>query len=1106
MTFDRNFWQQRVRERLRGWRERWQRAGVSSVYAFLSAATLWPVVEAFREGHIAALMALGSVLSGVGSNLLANQIQAWKDEADAARSLEAALPDNPALRAELDAVLAKLETLALAEAALSEADKAWFVETLRRELARWGSTLTYAGPRSIVVTGPVESSVLNTGDGNQIQQVRGPVGGDVLGPGAQKTEVHYHDGAPAAASQDLENAYLAWLIEQTNLLPLEGIDPAAANRAEEQVRLHAVYTALLTMSAEAHERLERGQVDPREVRRRSALEELNARPRLVLLGDPGSGKSTFVNFVALCLAGERLGHPEANLQTLTAPLPDDDGDDRKDRQPWDHGPLLPVRIVLRDFAARGLPETGEVTAEHLWDFLEAELQPASLHAVVPHLRRVFAQEGGLFLFDGLDEVPEAEERRERIVRFIHQVALAYPRARVLVTSRTYAYRHQDWALEGFAVAVLAPFSRGQIIRFVHRWYAHTAQLRRLNPQDAQGRARALVRAILHNERLYELAERPLLLTLMASLHAWRGGALPEKREQLYAEAVDLLLDRWERQRVVRDRHGREVIQPSLSEYLAVGKDDLRAFLNRLAYEAHATQPELRGTADIPEKALLDGLMKLAADKKDVRPGRLVEYLRDRAGLLVPRGVGVYTFPHRTFQEYLAACHLTDRAVEVGEERLEFPDNVAALARRDPDRWREVALLAGAKASRGTASSAWDLAEALCLHPVPQAAAPHPEDVWGAFLAGQVLVENVDLHRVSPRNRPKRDRVREWLAVILASNALPAVERAAAGDALAALGDPRFDPQRGYLPTRRWDPERHAWVAEPTLGFVRIPAGPFLMGSDPQKDKEAYDDEQPQHEVDLPYDYWMARYPVTVAQWWAFVKATGYDDIDKDALRDPDNRPVRWVTWYNAMAYCEWLNEVLKEISRQVSGDSGQVSGDSGQVSGDSEEARRFWEAIASGRYRVLLPSEAEWEKAARGTDGRIYPWGDEFDPDRANTEEAGIGTTTAVGAFPRGASPYGVLDLSGNVWEWTRSLWGKDWRKPDFGYPYDPTDGRENLEAPRDALRVVRGGSFNNNRRYVRAAVRFGDLPHGGGRFSGFRVVVVPESVVRGQRSAVRSG
>ncbi len=314
-------------------------------------------------------------------------------------------------------------------------------------------------------------------------------------------------------------------------------------------------------------------------------------------------------------------------------------------------------------------------------------------------------------------------------------------------------------------------------------------------------------------------------------------------------------------------------------------------------------------------------------------------------------------------------------------------------------------------------------------------------------------------------------------------------------------DPRFRADAWFLPGLRASGE-----PEPLLGFVEIPAGRFWMGNDKEArqavtterpgraapvdltrevgrgfspaDPEAFDDEQPAHEVELPAFY-MACFPVTVAQFHAFVKEKRSKLGDEDCLRGITNHSVVSISWDEALAYCEWLTGKLREWKATPEPLATLLR------KGDG----------STGPWRVTLPSEAEWEKSARGTDGRRYPWGKDPDPDRANYDATGINATSAVGCFPGGASVYGVEELSGNVWEWTRSLWGKDWQKPTFTYPYDPDDrSRENLEASRDILRVVRGGAFDDPVWVVRCAIRFGSGPVVRGRYLGFRVVVSPFS------------
>lgn len=891
--------------------------------------------------------------------------------------------------------------------------------------------------------------------------VQGPGVGAGKGGVAVGRDVHgditiYNPG-PAAEDrkrgQALRDSYLRRVVADCRDLELDAVDKEAAGQGgKARLRLQAVYTALLTRTPRRTEAIHEqpGREAERDEPPLSALEQLDRELRLVLLGDPGSGKSTFVNFVALCLAGTSLSDPDANIDLLTQPLPDEEGEDTEQRQPWTHDQPLPLRIVLRDFAARGLPPVGrKASARHLWAFVEAELEAADLADFAPFLKQELQDPGGLILFDGLDEVPEAEARRDQVKDAVEDFCKTYSRCRVMLTSRTYAYRQQGWQLAGFAQAELLPLGAGQIKRFVSRWYAHLVALQRLKAEDAKGRALLLRDAIFSQPRLEELAERPLLLTLMASLHAWRGGDLPDRRERLYAEAVDLLLYLWEQRRLSKREDGTfELLQPSVAEYLDSDREAVRKLLERLAYEVHAAQPDLTGTADIAESALRDGLMDLSANP-DAKPKRLVEYLRDRAGLLTARGAGVYSFVHRSFQEYLAACHLT---------RHGYPVKIAELARGTPDRWREVALLAGAKAGVGTDFAVWSLVDALCYREPTEAGSI--EDEWGALLAGQLLLESGDLKAVSDANRAKLERVRHWLPRVMIGTRRVARERILAGDTLAMLGDPRPEVMRVDF-----------------MQFCWVPAGPFVMGSI-DDDPDAFGDEKPRQERRLDYGYWLARYPVTVAQFRAYVDEAGLESHDHRCLAGPTNHPVVWVSWREANAFCRWLTQRWRDQGGLPEG------------------------------WAVALPSEAEWEKAARGGlaipdagsiqspplgsaatrlrsndhPARAYPWGEDADPERMNVAETKIWDSSAVGCFPGGASPYGVEDLSGNVLEWTRSV-----RKD---YPYDPTDGREDPEAP--GGRVLRGGAFFDLAWYARCASRIDVIPEDRLNFIGFRVVVSP--------------
>ncbi|PCI78566.1 MAG: hypothetical protein COB20_06505 [SAR86 cluster bacterium] len=253
---------------------------------------------------------------------------------------------------------------------------------------------------------------------------------------------------------------------------------------------------------------------------------------------------------------------------------------------------------------------------------------------------------------------------------------------------------------------------------------------------------------------------------------------------------------------------------------------------------------------------------------------------------------------------------------------------------------------------------------------------------------------------------------------------------------------------------------NAWFLpdEPLLGFVRIPSGPFAMGSNPALDRLAYENERwssnrRQGSVEID-DFYIGLFEVTAAQFRAFTAE--HPDLANEVAADiQGDMPVTNITWPEALAYARWLQRKLAS-------------------SADTPAELRNY--LAAGG-QVSIPSEAEWEKAARGADGRIFPWGNTPSTEFANY---GARSILPVGSKPCAECAFGLQDMSGNVWELTRS--------PLQAYPYNPNDDAENLSE--DALWVMRGGSFVDSLGNVRAAVRGGVDPGVRNNTIGFRVVI----------------
>lgn len=746
------------------------------------------------------------------------------------------------------------------------------------------------------------------------------------------------------------------------------------------------------------------------------IKRLHASHRLIVLGEPGMGKTVALERLAWELAG---------------------GDPR----------VVPVFISLFEYDGTPLIE---------WIHLNLR-QHGEIHYKNPDETAAFLLDEHqfhhcYFLLDGLNEVQP--QHRYKVLAEIRKLAMNFPRHHLVVTSRV---KHEDWRQLRQSIMretyLVQPISDGQARRYL---CAH------LEIEDGELLWDQL------DERMRGLATTPLLLWLIKDewLEARKKNPngpikMPENRGVLYQSFVRRMLRR-DRERRLTEKVDEKPRLQAL-EQLALRMCTQRAFT--VSYDLALQW--------IDDPVILDALQE--------------------NGLLVLVGDWLWFAPHQTLQEHFAARALQEQVMRKvkakGIRRLIGRLNRGVLELANDPWWAEIFIqLAGLvddpNALARTVAEVNPWLAWWCVQEVPTVDKATEEAIRSR---SEALVRSPNVRKrlrtAEALARLQTARVIEPLIVLALDN--DEATRATAARGLRQFGEAGLQ-QLISLMTSTLRPERRACagrsVAElgdsrpgvlapngvPDFEWCEVPAGPFMMGGDPDAWYAWAGGE-----FSLDYTFWIAKYPVTVAQYEPFVTVGGYRERrywtdagwqqrEADNWPEPGywddpqwhiaNHPVVGVSWYEAHAYIQWLNE------------------------------QRIRFPVAPENYVIRLPRECEWEKATRYPDSQLFPWGNEWDPSRLNWGECGIGRTSVVGMFLDGAnSAHGACDLVGNVWEWCLTEWSGNYESPDA----------ENNHQEGIGGRVARGGSWGNRGlQYLRAAVRDGVNPTDWSLDLGFRPVV----------------
>jgi formylglycine-generating enzyme required for sulfatase activity len=845
---------------------------------------------------------------------------------------------------------------------------------------------------------------------------------------------------PDAEPDEFKPRYLEHILTVHQHLPVAGFE----TNLRVPIPLEKVYVTLRARMTE----LERARgvnharfVEPREFQPDRAVTVQEALSfavdkeydGVVILGQPGSGKTTLAKYFLLCFAA---GKAQKNLGLSKN--------------------FLPLLLFLREV------EPQKSLVENIMAPLQKHQLGLPENFFLPFLKNGEA----IILLDGLDEVATEEKRRAVSHWIHHQVHLAFPRCPVIVTSRFSGYRG-DAVLPGYYLRLeIQEYDLSQVKQFLENWLAavetHVHEDNSYWRTQAKQKAEDLHRRIHENAALRDLAVNPLMLQIIALVHRDRG-TLPERRVELYKECTDVLLERWDKAK------GLDVVLSAAQS---------RQLLQPVALWMHSVE----NRREVSQQEILQFIAPIVPQiERSVNPEDLLKSWQERCGIFKGEGE-TYFFHHLSFQEYLTA------------EELLNNDRVDILVKNfDNAWWREPTLLAMGltkprffskfmaallRANRRDGAGV-DLMLRCIDETLRRDETPFVEGIkrlkrtearYNCLLGLERIGTEQAKAAVRQALNDQDEHIANQARTILAKwGETPAKEKL---ETLKVI----IKGKAQQLPARLFNPvelnaeyilipgSKEKIIFKSTgkpapdypLYFAKYPVTnklynrflAYLAGKSP--DGRSRDDHSRGLEATLPRERFAQSLLAKAATIEGFAGFLGKNpeawaeklDSYHDKRFNGDDQPAVRVSWFAATAYCHWLTELHQN----------------GHKSKNQNES-----------YIFRLPIEEEWEWAASGGK-REYPWGKESpDETRANYGEK-VGHTTPVGAYPAGATPEGLMDMAGNVWEWCENLYG-----PEAVW------GKE--------ARALRGGSWVNTTQFLACAARNDVLPGDWDVSVGWRVV-----------------